>query len=382
MLTSDFILNGKAHGEVGERLDACRMETGLQRPFVDRDGHTYVDITNGRTFDEKKNRWVPKKEKRRVRDLVNNGAMPFVNNATTLRKDEWIELDRAVLRAARLRLSAWQDLLNSGNVVSGFDAFGKNLLEWQTPPASGEAIVDMDGITEGRNDQPVFQLEGLPLPITHSSFHMSARKLAISRNGGTPFDTFQAEQASRVVAESIEKTLIGITSGISFGVAANYNNTPQVYGYATHPDRVTKTDMTAPDGTNGTTVLSQWLAVRELLYTDRHFGPYMVYVSDNYDQYLDNEFKTNSDRSLRERLLMIDGILDIKRLDFFTTDNVVMFVQMTPDVVQAVNGMEPTLVQWDTLGGNQLNFKVSAIQVPWVKSDYNGRSGIAHATTS
>jgi len=55
---------------------------------------------------------------------------------------------------------------------------------------------------------------------------------------------------------------------------------------------------------------------------------------------------------------------------------------MTEDVVEAVDGMKFAMVQWDTKGGMQKNFRVMGIQVPRLKSDINGRMGVMHATTS
>jgi hypothetical protein len=53
---------------------------------------------------------------------------------------------------------------------------------------------------------------------------------------------------------------------------------------------------------------------------------------------------------------------------------------MTPDVVRAINGLDLTTVQWESVGGMRLNFKVMAIQVPQIRSTYAGRCGICHAT--
>jgi hypothetical protein len=39
-------------------------------------------------------------------------------------------------------------------------------------------------------------------------------------------------------------------------------------------------------------------------------------------------------------------------------------------------------VQWETVGGMRLNFKVMAIQVPQIREDFNGNCGICHATTA
>jgi len=381
----DIIQNGQGQGEVAQQLAGCQFDPGLLRPYIAEDGQKYVTMNTGRMkYSDDHKCMIPETEARRVRDVVGNGmGSPVLNATLALRKDEWLQMDQVVIKAARSRLRAWSDLA-AANSFGGFNGMSKMILEHETMSDPGEAVVDMDGLTEGRTDAPLFQLEGLPLPITHSDFWYSSRRLAISRNTGMPLDTTMGEAAGRRVAETIEKTLIGITTGVTYGLASDYSNAPTVYGYTNHPDRNTKTNMTAPDGTNGPTVLTDWLALRDTLYAVNMYGPFMAYTSTDYDQYLDNLFSTTepSAGTLRTRLKEIDGITDIRRLDFLTNTFTVLLVQMTSDVARAVNGMDITTVQWEGKGGMQLNFKVMAIQVPQIRSDYNGVSGIAHGTTA
>ena len=44
--------------------------------------------------------------------------------------------------------------------------------------------------------------------------------------------------------------------------------------------------------------------------------------------------------------------------------------------------LEEFSVQWESVGGMRLNFKVMAIQVPQLRADYYNNCGILHATTS
>lgn len=383
---TDFVLNGQVIGPMGEVIgQGTRFDPGMLRPYVGDDGQKYVTVNTGRQkFDDKVKRMVPVYEKVRVSDLIANGhGNSIMTNATSLRKDEWLQLDNVIIRAARQRLRAWQDLAAS-NTYTIPNGMSKMVLEHETMSDPGEAVVDMDGLSEGRSDSPKFQLEGLPLPITHSDFWFSQRRLAISRTGGMPLDTSMGEAAGRRVAEMIEKTLIGTVTGATYGAAADYGRTPTVYGYTNFTSRITRTSMTAPTGSNGSAVLTSWLNLRDDLYDANFFGPFMVYTSTDYDQYLDNLFSTTepSAGTLRSRLLQIDGIRGIRRLDYLTNTFTVLMVQMTPDVARAVNGMDITPVQWESQGGMRLNFKVMAIQVPQLRADYNGNCGIAHGTTA
>lgn len=390
---TDLVLNSVNPGEVGFDFinPGTRFDTGLLRPYIDMDTREkMVTINTGRsTFDKKSNSFVPVYEEISLNELTAQGVNSPVANAASLRKDEWIALDNVVIRAARQRLRAYADLAAANTY--GLNGMARTVLEHETMSDPGEAQVDMDGLTEGRTDAPRFQLEALPLPITHSDFWFSSRKLAISRNSGTPLDTVMAEAAGRRVAEAIEKTLIGVQTGLAFGTDSRYGRTSQVYGYTNFPDRVTYTSVTAPSsgGWKPSDTIANVLAMRELLYDQNMYGPFMLYHSADWDQYLDGDYyalatsgMTAPNQTLRQRLSAIEGIQGVRRLDFFSTAFSLVLVQMTADVARAVNGMDITTVQWESQGGMRLNFKVMAIQVPQLRADYNGNCGVCHGTTA
>lgn len=387
---TDMIVNGRGVGPVGEVVSGLHhYDAGLMRPYFGDDGRPRVVVNTGRQFRDANGQMRPLYQEMLVNDLMQSGIHSPVFNATALRKEEWIHLDTVVLRAARQRLRAWADL-SAANTYGGFDGMSKMILEHETMSDPGSAVVDMDGMTEGRNDSPKFQLEGLPLPITHSDFYIPERKLAVSRNTGTPLDTTMAEAAGRRVAETIEQTLIGTITGVTYGgnstQVGGYGRTSSVYGYTNYPDRITYTSMTVPTGSNPEVTVSEVLHLRSLLYSDKMYGPYMIYHSTDWDRWLDNDYArlggNNANMTLRDRLRRIEGIQDVRRLDYLTSTYTMLIVQMTPDVCRAVNGMDITTVQWESLGGMRKNFKVMCIQVPQLRSDYNGNCGIVHATTA
>ena len=89
------------------------------------------------------------------------------------------------------------------------------------------------------------------------------------------------------------------------------------------------------------------------------------------------------DNTLRSRLLAIDGVTGIQRLDYLNRPNYdILLVQMQSDCVQMVNGMGITTVQWDAIGGLKKMFKVLTIQVPRIRSDYNGACGLVHGASA
>jgi hypothetical protein len=390
---NDFVTfgGGPAGGEVGSWLRDVEMDPGLRRPFFNEKGDRCVSLATNR-YVPAKNRagkivtnsdgspvLVRERETVRIKDL--DEPLP-TGNATVLTKDEWIKLDTVVYQAARPRLRAWTDLASANSMT--FDGFSTLILEHQTESDPGEAFVDMDMLNEERQITPTYGLEGTPLPITHAGFFLSKRRLAVSRRAGHPLDLSAGEKAGRRIGEKVEKTLIGVITGLTFGRTADYSRAPTVYGYLNFPPRVVKTNMNAPTGSNGPTVLGDFLALRELMFSQNFYGPFMVYTSTDWDLYLDNLFSTTepSAGTLRSRLLQIEGISGIRRLDYLPNTFTVIFVQMTRDVAEAIIGMPLTTTQWEEMGGFLIKYRALTIMVPRLKADFAESAGIGVGTTA
>lgn len=364
--------------------DVNSYRTDVRKPYFTEDGRAMVTINlNYGTGKRAKFRAMT------LNEAVRHGFYDPVFNATSLRKEEWVKLDTEVIKAARLRLRAWSDL-EAANVVS-FDGWGKYIFESETQSDVGEALVDMDTLSEDRNHAPLYKLQGIPLPITHAGFMFSKRQLEASRNSGTPLDTTLAEMAGRRVAEMIEKTLIGVETGMTYGGAntLSYERASKIYGYTNFPPRITKTNLTVPTGSNPEATVSDILAMRDLMYANKHFGPFIIYHSTDWDKYLDNDYArlggNNANQTLRNRLKEIEDISDIRRLDYLSSSTnpwTLIMVSMTKETARAIKGMELTTVQWDSRGGLQTNFRVMAIMVPQLRADYDGNCGILHATAA
>lgn len=387
---TDFVLNGRGFGEVGTVLQGMRYEPGLLRPFIDQNGVPSVTVNSGRmVMDNKTGMYVPKPVKLSIEQARRMGMNSPVWNATSLRKEEWQMMDRQVLLAARSRLSVAQDLMDR-NTFGGFNGMAKMTLEYEAMSDPGHVYIDMDARSSGASDSPLFKLRSLPLPITHVDFTFSERRLAVSRNGGSPLDMTMPEAGARRIGESLEQQTLGTATGMTYGTVSTgptaHDGTSTVYGYTTFPSRLTKTNLTAPTGTNAATVLAEILAMKDQMTANKFYGPWVIYHSDGWDQYMDNDYYVTSTGApyitLRERLKKIQGIEDVKRADFLTQDYQLIMVQHTADVARMVVGLPITTVQWPEKGGLEQCFKILCIIVPQLRSDYNGNCGILHATTA
>ncbi len=172
MFVSDFILNGEAQGDVGGLLQGVNFNPGFMRPFINERGQSCVSYDTGKLVTNGQGQKIPEYKTVSIANLMKRGFGSPIYNDTSLRKDQWKLVDQTVLRVARERLMAWQDLTQIGT-FSGFDGMAKTILETERVSDSHLAHIDMEGLTEGANDSPRFDLIGLPLPIIHSDFKAS-----------------------------------------------------------------------------------------------------------------------------------------------------------------------------------------------------------------
>ncbi len=350
----DFILNGQANGDVATKLMQAEFDPNCLRPYIGGDGRSYITANvGGKPI-----------------------AVPTQNATASLRKDDWKILDDAVVKAAKPRLRAVGDLRGRGLTYNIPNGMGKTVLETETQSDISAATMSMDGLRQSQADSPNFGLSNLPLPIIHKDFHFSARQVMTSRNGGSPLDTTTAELAARRVAELAEQLLLGTADTYAFGGGT-------IYGYTNYPSALVKvlTNPTASGWTPATTV-NEVLEMRLQSQLAYHYGPWILYSSPNWDIYLDDDYSTaKGDLTLRDRIRKIEGIEDVKTLDYLTGYQLLM-VQMTSDVVREVVGMDITTVQWESEGGMRLNFKVMAILVPQLRADSNSNTGIVHGNVA
>lgn len=350
----DFILGGRGFGGIAQTLLENDMDYNILRPYKGRDGKSYVTQNVG-TVEEPK--W------KAVR----------TDNTALLTRDAWLRIDEAVVKAAKPALRAVGDLRAAGLTLD-VDGMATPVLMYQTMSDITGATVSMKGLREGEKDRPEFDQVFLPLPIIHKDLSFDARMLQAAKRGGFMVDMASVDLASRRVAEEAESLLIGNSASYYYGGGT-------VYGYRNYPGRVTKvlTNPTAAGWTPQTT-FAEVLDMRQSLVNKFRPGPYMLYVSSDWDIVLDSDYSdVYPGPSLRTRLQGIDRISGVRTLDYLTGYQMIL-VQMSSDTVREVIGMDIRVVQWQEKGGMELFFKVMAILVPQIRTDIDGNCGIAHGT--
>lgn len=400
-MRTELIVNGQPTGEFGRGLMQHGFDDGYYRPFFNNKGEPCVTVNTGNVI-EKDGKFYQERETRRIADEMRRGRFNPTFNATSLRFADWIHFDQRLLLATRQVLRAWADLSASSS-VAGFDAMSSMTYEYEAVTDLGEVNVSMDGRNSGRDFQPEFVNSSVPLPIYHVDSSMGMRYDLVSKKRGQPMSAVKIEQAGRRIAEYVEDTVIGsligggTVIGATYGTRASFHahrEASRVYGYTNHPSRQTKTDLTTPTGANPDDVLQDVLEMRELLYNAGFSGPFMLYHSTDYNVYMDSDYGVIAGTSygfaptktLRQRIREIDDISDVRQLRRLTSAGgnpfTMIMVNMDGQTAEAINGVTPRTVQWETKGGWELNFRTYAVQVPLLKYDANGNMGIVHGTTS
>jgi uncharacterized linocin/CFP29 family protein len=360
LVNVDLISRDGITGDVAsEFMVNRRMDIGTWRPFIEK-GKPYVSIYMGGNPTKK----------------TSYKVVPY-NHAATLRRDEWKSLDMAVMDIARDRLTGINDLKAKGLVYPLGNAIGTTVLEWHDVGDSMEAIISMDGVTRGQGDRPTFQHNYLPIPIIHVDYEINTRELETSRRMGNPVDTTSAEHAARKVAERLEDMLF---TDVTYGYGdLDSRSRNKIYSYVNFPDRIPKkiTSWTG-SGKTGADIVDDVLDAMQASIDAKHYGPWTCYIPTSYQTAILADYdSTTPGTTIRERLMKLEGITEIKVADHLATDNVLL-IEMKKETVRLVEGFDLQNVEWQTEGRFINKYKVLTIQVPQIRSDRNGACGIVH----
>jgi uncharacterized linocin/CFP29 family protein len=364
----DLVGKGGGQGPMANALVSGDLNLGKKRPYLGDDGKQYINVYI--SGDSKK--------PTSYREICTNANPFMVNASATLRRDEWKQLDEALIDVSRARLGGVQDLLDKGLTYNLGNAMGTTVLEWHDVSDALSVELTMDGVTRGKNDNLVFQTNYLPIPILHVDYEINARHLEASRKLGNPLDTTLAERAARRILEKQEQMLFTDTT-YAFGTKDDRDRN-KIYSYVNFPDRNTVSLGTAWDASAKTPagILNDVLNMKKASIAAYHYGPWMMYICTDYEVVLDDDYDTTTPgKTIRERLLAIDGIQGIKVIDTLP-DNTVLLVEMKKETVRLINGFGLTTIAYTEEAGMLNKFKVMAIQVPQIRSDQNGKCGIVH----
>ncbi len=309
---------------------------------------------------------------------TNRAGFVVCQNATglqvhsLLKKDEWEELDAAIVEAVTRELNIVSDLRGLG-LTQALGGLGTMVSQVAVGSEKVAASVSMSGRTAGDRDRVDSFLREFPVPIIHSEYEIGARELEAARRLGNAIDVTEATSSGIVVSEKIEDMVFDGETSILVGGAT-------IPGLTTHSGRDTDTAANYGGGDFGTfgngtqTILGMLSALAALNYR----GPFGVYVSNT--QYFEILTPSaNRDGTDLSDIEAIPGVSFVRRSDFLP-DGEVIVVQLSRTVIDIAVALEISNREWRS--GDEMAFygKVMGAMVPRLKQDFAGNVGVAHAT--
>ena len=314
---------------------------------------------------------------------VNAEGFPFITNArgitvnSMLRKDEWEELDRIVIRAAQPRLRAVEDLRARG-LTKRIRSFGTLVSQYNVVSEMTGPNVSMTGQSTGGRDRLDHDLAGVPIPVIWKEFQIGARELAAARDNGETLDLDHVVAATRVVAEKLEDM-------VYFGDSTVVHGGATIYGYTTQPSRNTATATTYNgSGTWSASINNIVPTIKGMINaannTEYKYGPFMLYLAtDAYNEASLQYYTDGSGQTPLQRILQIPQIAAVLPADRLTAKTGVM-AQMETDTIDWAEHLGIQVRETVSDTGMSTSFRVMAVAAPRAKADYNGRCGIVHVT--
>jgi len=331
-----------------------------RRPYASEDGsREYMPVWNGK-FDDEGNRTYEAK-------LVNNAG-------AVLRKNEWEYLDSVLVDIARPRLQLINAMRAAGLSVSFQDAYNHSIYQYERVSDIDDAVVSMSAKSNQGNDRSTVDIQSIPLPLIHKTFSLEAREIAIARKTGQRLPTHMLQLCGRKVAEAADKLVLGTYGTYSF-------NSQNLYGLTNFPGRNTGSFLNPSVG--GWTPAMLYNSVIDMLkrqLDDNQFGTFDLFYSTGLMTSMLRQFSSNYDGgSLLENISRLPMLGSVQMLDTLT-GNQLLLVKRDPLTASVLMGMDLRVVQWNTDGGETINFRVMAMMLPLLRTDQLGNSGIVHFT--
>jgi len=330
------------------------LHPGLMRPYFNARGESVVNI-----------------------GTRENPLERMVQNAM-LRHEEWEQIDAAVLDVIRLPNIALNDFLRLG-LTQPLDGLGVTVSIYDQLGDMTAATLSMNGEVLGEKDRVPITSVSIPVPLIFKDFQIPLRTLEASRRGARvdpiPMDTTLATVATRKVQDAVDDLIFN-------GDTKMLGSAGPIYGLTNKPQRVNTTAATAGGGDFGTagnaykTINGAITKMNSLGFN----GPFGFYLSTTqYGQI--NQLLTNTAVSEMSAIVtQIPGLSFIKHSTKLL-DGVGILFQLTKDVADIAIARDVTTVNWESLGGFLLDFRIYTALTVRVKHDFNGVCGVYSITS-
>jgi uncharacterized linocin/CFP29 family protein len=301
-----------------------------------------------------------------------NGLERMVQNAL-LRKYEWEQIDAAVYDVVRQPNIAVNDFLRMG-LTTPLDGLGVTISTYEQLTDMTAADMNMNGEVRGEKDRVGFTPQNIPVPLIYKDFQLSLRHLEASRRGqGSALDTTQAIVATRKVQDRVDDMIF---NGETKQLGANI-----IYGFTNKPERIqqTATQLGGGDFATGTNGYKTLQGAVNALSALGYYGPFGAYISRTQYGQLNALIANTAVSLLATTLAQTPGLAFIRPSDKLKDGEGIVW-QTTKDVADLAIAQDVTPVQWESMGGFLVDFRIFIAVTVRVKHDSNGACGLLHFT--
>lgn len=307
--------------------------------------------------------------------LTGNEEQSIQGNASHIPLDAWRRIDQRAVQIQRDELMVFNRLARANSTPVGI---GDLVNYFPKISDSGEVHISMDGRSEGKADQALIKYEGTPVPIMDSQARFGWRQMEVMRKSANGIDTTTVANHQRKVAEKLEDMALNGLAGVS--VAGT-----QIYGLRTFPQRNTDVHGLDLNGATG----AQWVsAFQKLIFAligDNAYGRVTVFMNFGDYTYADiNEFAAGYPKTILARIREISGIAEIIPCTRVPVNELIGIANIDTSDWGTVLSAMPLTTRPKARHNpeDDYTFGVMAAAATQFKSDYDGRSQIAHITKS
>jgi uncharacterized linocin/CFP29 family protein len=298
----------------------------------------------------------------------------FLRSSAPLPKNADELIDQAVTEVNVEKLVFVDDITNNRGLKTPVpDWLGIMKVTTQKRSKGGNVTMTMDPTPNARGEDFRVDLgeDSLPLFCIKQEFTIQPRMMMAWERYGIPLDTTMVSDSVRAVNEAIE--VIGIE-----GTPISFNGIP-VPGLVDSGSKVPFADATAWDnaGKTGAEINTDIDVFIEEMQANNEDPPYLLYVPRLYGNKLNTDYTTTYPKTIRQRLLERDDILDIVTVPRMTA-NTVALISPNKSNVDFLVGQSPTVVWW-TEGPERYGIRrymTIACVVPRFRETYTGQSGV------
>jgi hypothetical protein len=299
------------------------------------------------------------------------------NATTTVRHEDFQELEQEILRLRRRELNGIADL-QAANLTRPASVTDQ-LVGYEAVGAFDAAKQEMNPTNKSvQNNGQNYKADWVPLPITHSGFSVPWRQTGFSYKGADGI-----AEGVRQCEERLEETLFNGNSAIAVTFSGTQN---VIYGYTTHPNRGTGTISDWSLAANVESIVPELNTQLGLMRSSQggiRPNSITVYVANDIWQNLQNDYKTANptSKTVHERMMAISEVGAVKPAEKLASTQVVLVEMDRRSVILHSASDIIAVPHLKTSPMQPQDFTVYAAQVHQIKVDRNNNTGVRHLTT-